>query len=99
MTEPEEHALKAKVDAIDSAVTQLRLQLTVMHRALIRCQARCHVLAEQPKGWKAVWVALKALVVDDEKKREKQLTENKSLVLIDQLPESKLSEEDSKKNG
>lgn len=87
-------ALKKQVEEIDGLCQQMGLQLTVMHRALIRCQARCHVLAEPPTGWRAVLAALKGLLPSREKKKKEEVSNN-ALALVDLLPPPRTNPRDN----
>jgi len=95
VTELEE--LKKKVDLMQTSFNQITLQLTIMHRALIRCQARCHILAEPPTGWKAVWAAIRALVKPVKENKRQGTTSTMSLALSEKLPPQ--SKDGSNDNG
>ena len=78
-------AIHTRMESAERSDTQLQMELMLMRRSLLRCQARCHVLAEPPRGWRAVFYALRNLVLPT-KDRERRQTDNMSVPLQDVLP-------------
>jgi hypothetical protein len=87
-----------RLDALEAVNNSVALEVMLMHRALYRCQARCHVRAEPPKGWRAVWAALRGLVRKKEpEEREEQTT--KSLAIMEVLPLEPSDKIEGEKSG
>lgn len=70
---PPTPTLEQRVAALEQTCGQLNLTISVMHRALLRCQTRTWCHADPPKGWKAIWQGIKDLV--GRKKRAAEVSE------------------------
>jgi hypothetical protein len=66
-TTPPVSQLEQRVAVLEQQCGNLNLTIHVMHRALLRCQARTWCLADQPRGLKAIWRGIKDLFVSQKK--------------------------------